>query len=194
MSKDERNKWEARYSHDEQEFRQPSPLLVKWIGEAPPGKALDLAAGMGRNAFFLAERGYEVTAVDLSPTAIRRARKQARKKSLPIEWIEADLDSYTLPGRYDLIVISFFYINKKLAPAIMEALNAGGVLIYENHMLPPQHPEEAAEHSFHFQPGELRALFPGLKLLHYEERQAGEKGGHPSWVAALVARKEGQII
>lgn len=191
MSKAEKNNWEERYARDDQEAgRHPLALLSAWLNKAKKGKALDLASGTGRNAFFLAENGYAVTAIDVSATALRLAEEEAQARGLRITWIEADLDSYTLTGQYDLILASFFKIRKQLAPAIIKALTGGGLLIYESHMTPPANPEEARKHQFHFQPGELRDLFSGLTILHYDEHQAGEKDGHPAWIASLVARKD----
>ena len=109
MSDEEKNNWDAKYSGDGYKHDQkPSDLLVRWLGSLPPGKALDLACGTGRNSLFLAEKGYAVTAIDVSPIAIRLAEKSAREKGLTINWIVADLDSYEIRGQYDLMVISFF--------------------------------------------------------------------------------------
>ena len=190
MSDEEKNNWDAKYSGDGYELHQkPSDLLVTWLGRLPPGKVLDLACGTGRNSLFLAEKGYDVTAIDVSPIAIKLAEKSAREKGLTINWIVADLDSYEISGQYDIIVISFFYINKKIAPDIISALSSGGMLLYENHMVSPNPSAEPHRHRFHFKPGELRQLFKGLNVLHYEERRVDDEEGHHSYLASLVAQK-----
>lgn len=193
MTKEEKESWEKRYSSPEYEpRRKPSDLLAKWVGLVRPGKALDLACGTGRHSLFLAERGFEVTAVDISEAAIEIARKSAAEKGVNIKWIAADLDSYKIRGKYD-IIISFFYVNKNMAPDIIEALKKGGILIFESHMVPPASSSGSSApdtHRFRFQPGELRQLFPGLKVLQYEERPVEEEGNRHSYLASLVARKE----
>jgi len=195
MSEDEKNNWEKRYSGDGNEPRQtPSALLTEWLDDRPPGRALDLACGTGRNSLFLAEKGYDVTAIDISPRAIKLAEHIAREKGLKINWIVADLDNYAIQGRYDLIVISFFSVNKNMVPPIINALKSGGILLYENHMLSPSSAEdEARKHRFHLKPGELGQLFKGLKVIRSEERQVDGEGGQPSYLASLVAEKDSRF-
>ena len=189
MSKEEKNNWDERYSsHDYKPREKPSDLLTKWIDRLPGGKALDLACGTGRNSFFLAEKGYEVTAIDVSPTAIEMAKNKAREKGLTINWIIADLDRFKISGRYD-VVLSFFYVNKKMVPDIIKSLNIGGILIFISHMLPAIPSEETNKHRFRFKPGELRQLFKSLKVLQYDEDQMDEEGGRHSSLASLVAQK-----
>ncbi len=194
MSKEEQDKWEKRYGGDDYErHHKPSDLLTKWIERLPRGKALDLACGTGRNALLLAEKGYDVDALDISPRAIKIAAAAARERGLRINWIIADLDNYRIDGPYDVIVISFFLVNKKIVPEIIASLKNGGVLLAENHMLSPAASAESSQHRFHLRPGELRQLFPGLKVLHYEERPGGQRdhqGEQGSYLASLVAQKE----
>lgn len=192
MSEDEKDRWEQKYSGDGYEPNlNPSAFLTAWLDGRPPGRALDLACGTGRNALYLAEKGFDVTAIDISPRAIRLAEQRARERGLKINWIVADLDHYAIEGRYDLIVISFFLVNKNLVPSIIQALKKGGILLAENHMLPPAAAGgEAPEHRFHLQPGQLRQLFEGLKVIRYEERRVDGEGGRPACFARLIAQKE----
>jgi len=192
MGKDDINHWEQKYSGDGFEpNRDPSALLTEWLDDRPPGSALDLACGTGRNALYLAGKGYAVSAVDSSPRAIELAEQAARKKGLKINWIVADLDDYAIREQYDLIIISFFYPDRNLVPSIVNALKKGGLLLYENNMLSPSAPEEEArKHSFHLKPGELPQIFKDLKVIRYEERRVDEEGGRSSYLASLAAQKE----
>ncbi len=190
MSKEEKNTWDKRYSSGDYKPRQkPSDLLTKWLDDFPPGKALDLACGTGRNSLFLAEKGYEVTAIDISPTAIRLAKNKALAKGLKINWIVADLDSFKICGQYD-VISNFFHVNMKMVPDMITSLNIGGVLVYQHHMFPPFPSSEPHSHPSSFKSGELRQLFKDLKVLHYEEEQVDEEGGRHSYLASLVAQKE----
>lgn len=192
MSEEDKSHWEKRYSGDGYEPNlNPSALVTEWLADRPPGSALDLACGTGRNALYLAEKGYDVTAVDISPRAIALAEALALEKGLKINWVVADLDTYVIRGPYDVIVISFFHVSRNLVPPIIDALKKGGILLYENHMLPPSTGgEEARKHRFHLKPGELGQLFQGLKVIRYEERQVAGKDGGPAYLASLVAQKE----
>lgn len=190
MSKEEKNRWDERYSSKDYEPRKkPADLLTKWIDRLPPGKALDLACGSGRNALFLAEKGYKVTAIDISSTAIKMAQSQALEKGLEINWVVSDLDKFKINGQYD-VILSFFYVNKKMVPDIIKSLNAGGILIFQSHMLPPVPSKEPHKERFRFKPGEMRQLFKGLKVLDYEERQVDEEGDRHYYLASLIAQKD----
>ena len=192
MSEEDKIRWEKRYSGERHEpDRAPSALLTEWLNGRSPGKAFDFASGTGRNALHLAEKGYDVTAIDISPSAIEAAERAAREKGLKINGIAADLDEYVFPGQYDLIVVSFFRVNENMALSITNALKKGGILLFENHMLSPSPTEnESRKHRFHFKPGELRRLFRGLNILHYEELREDSHGESPSYLARLVAQRE----
>ena len=81
--------WNERYRAGEQLFDAPVPLLVRFAG-AVRGRALDLACGSGRNALYLAELGWQVTAVDGSPVALDVLKARARERTLDIEIRMAD--------------------------------------------------------------------------------------------------------
>jgi ubiquinone/menaquinone biosynthesis C-methylase UbiE len=98
---DDRTYWNDRYQ--DESFRlpaEPSRPLGEFADSLPDGRALDVATGTGRNALFLAERGNEVDAVDVSDVALRAARERAAERGLDerINWIQADLDSYRVPA------------------------------------------------------------------------------------------------
>ena len=73
--------WNERYSRGEHIISEPMPLLVSTISGLKPGRALDVACGVGRHAIFLAERGWQVTAVDASSVGIELARAAARERA-----------------------------------------------------------------------------------------------------------------
>src|SRR4051794_41945035 len=69
--------WDERYAQREQWTTGPNPLVESLVGELPPGDAVDLAAGEGRHALWLAARGWRGTAVDFSAVGLQRGREQA---------------------------------------------------------------------------------------------------------------------
>ncbi len=173
--------WEQRYrAQEETSEAAPNPLLVEIARPLPPGRALDLACGTGRNALWLAEHGWSVTAVDGSPSAIEILRQRAG--DLPIETQIADLENSNFaiePASYDLIAICY-YLERKLFEPAKRALLPGGILIAIALLAEP-----GKDNSFRVEPGELPRTFDGWEILHHRE-------GRDAWqhnVVEIVARK-----
>ena len=82
--------WDERHAaHEPIESHEPDPTLVREVAGLTPGRALDLATGDGRNAIWLAARGWRVTAVDFSGVALDRARTSARSVGVEVDWLRA---------------------------------------------------------------------------------------------------------
>ena len=139
-------------------------LVEAVADELPDGRALDLATGGGRVAHALAERGWRVDAIDLSRSALERARERGDRRSAAISWILADADSYCFPeSAYDVVAIRFFDARDRL-PAIEAALTPGGALVYEHHLQ-----SGAGGNPYRFEPGELRSACGNLRVQYYAE-------------------------
>jgi len=150
--------WDERYSGAGFEWTtRPNQFVAAELADLPPGRALDLAAGEGRNSVWLAERGWRVTAVDFSRVGLEKGRKLAAARGLDeagIEWIVADLRDYQ-PDRdaFDLVLIAYFQVEAELLTAVLArasaALSPGGTLFIVGHDLTnltegaggPQYPE-----------------------------------------------------
>ncbi len=149
------------------------------------GKVLDIAAGVGRNAHYLAEKGFFVDAVDYSDYALSQIRDIATIKK-----IEADLDTYAFEvNNYDLIV-NCNYLDRRHFPLIKEALKEGGVLIFETFIV--SHGEgyhQPSNLDFVLRKNELLHAFIGLDIIYYEEKDEVNSQGERVKVASLVARK-----
>lgn len=186
---DERDRWNERYRDLSFEPADgPIPALEDRIDELPDGRALDVATGTGRNALFLAERGYDVEAIDVSDVAIERARQRADERGVDVDWRRADLADVGLEtGRYDVITVAFFAALDYL-PALKEALAPGGVLVYEHH-LRSSDPVEVGPSSerYRYRSNDLLRACLDLTILAYEERRRAVSGGTAA-VATLVAR------
>jgi tellurite methyltransferase len=169
-------KWNARYRAGEQLFDAPSPLVERFTADLTPGVALDLASGPGRNALYLAERGWRVTAVDGSPIAI--AKLLARNVEIDARVADLERREFQIhPDSYDLIC-DCYYLQRDLFPQINAGIRIGGMAIVIVH-LPDGMPARA-------RPGELRDYFADWNILHYREGQPGE-ACHQRAVAELVA-------
>lgn len=179
--------WDERYRAGEQVFREPSPLVVQFTRDATPGAALDLACGAGRNALYLAGRGWRVTAVDGSRAAIDLLLGRARERKLALDAQVADLEAgewCTADDSFDL-VLSCYFLDRNLIPLMQKALRPGGWSILIAHLADPDQPRGTATRAFS---GELPKFFEGWRILHYREG-APEESCHRRAVAELVAQK-----
>jgi tellurite methyltransferase len=179
--------WNERYRSGEQLFDTPSPLVERFTNSLTPGNALDLASGPGRNALYLAEQGWRVTAVDGSPVAIGTLCARARQRNLDIDARAADLErgEFSIePAAYDLIC-DCYYLQRSLFPQMQAGLRPGGILIAIVHLADANQPHGAPARAI---PGELRSYFPDWTILHYYEGKPNESC-HQRPVAEIAARK-----
>lgn len=120
------------------ESADADPTLVEEVGAMTPGVALDVGAGDGRNAIWLAEHGWRVTAVDFSSVALDRGRSVAEAAGVGVEWRLADLLEWVPPAdAFDLVAIFFIHLpseERQLVYAKAAAAVArGGTLLVVAH-------------------------------------------------------------
>jgi SAM-dependent methyltransferase len=168
----------------------PSPHLLAEMARlreaSALGPVLDLACGRGRNALAAAGAGIAVVGVDRDAAALAALRAAAPRAGARVEALRTDLEAgYGIPVRPGVCgaILVFRFLFRPLAPAIEAALAPGGLLLYETFTIHQrslgQGPRNAA---FLLQPGELAALFPGLRVL------ASWEGRTPGPDAEAVAR------
>jgi SAM-dependent methyltransferase len=101
--------WNERYRASELVWSAgPNQFVERELADLPPGRAVDLAAGEGRNAIWLARQGWQVTAVDFAQVALDKGRELAG--DLPVEWVCADATRWTGSAGYDLCVIAYLQL------------------------------------------------------------------------------------
>jgi tellurite methyltransferase len=190
MRADQR-KWDEKYlGRKFPNGQRPNSFLKKHIRLLGQGKALDIAAGEGRNAVFLAQYGWDVVAVDISRAGLKKAQQLAKQKKVKIKTILADLDSYNMEkGKYDLIA-NFYFLDRRLIPEIKRGLKKGGKIIFETYLADPAAKKlDAPEnHKFLLKPNELLTRFSGFRVLYYREGVFKE-GGKKRAIASLLALK-----
>ncbi len=136
-----RERWNRRWAGERANAATtPSAFLIAETEALPPGRALDVACGAGRNAVWLARRGWRVTAVDFSDVALRAARELARASGVEVEWIEADAVTWVPPARaYDLVAVMYLQLpagERRAALAhAAAAVRPGGTLLVVGHDL-----------------------------------------------------------
>ena len=170
----------------------PSRWLVRNFERLPRGLTLDVAMGRGRNAIFLATRGFDVDGVDLDPGAVAEARCEARKLNAPIRAIVGNLEdgTYIVPEEeYDVIVV-FNYLHRPLFPDLREGVRPGGVIIYETFTEDQPTWGRPTNPDYLLRTGELKERFADWDILAYREGVEPERpGGPPRASASVVARR-----
>jgi SAM-dependent methyltransferase len=136
-----RERWNRRWAGERAHASSaPSEFLIAETEALPPGRALDVACGAGRNAVWLARRGWRVTGVDFSDVALRAARELAASAGVEVEWVEADAVTWIPPRRaYDLVTVMYVQLpvverRATLAHAA-DAVAPGGTLLVVGHDL-----------------------------------------------------------
>jgi len=170
----DRLKWDDRYAGEGLLMgERPSRFLeeqLAFLSSHCTGRmVLDIACGEGRNSIFMARHGFQVTGVDISPAGLAKGRARAAAESLPIDFLQTDLESYRFTAAYDLVVNINFLLRELIPPAVA-ALNPGGLFLFESIL---DSPNLQGHHTKRFllQPGELRQLFAAGDgtILFYEE-------------------------
>ncbi|MGA2514010.1 MAG: class I SAM-dependent methyltransferase [Candidatus Limnocylindrales bacterium] len=136
-----RLEWDARHRDGDFEGEGPNPALVAGVTGLTPGSALEVAAGSGTNAVWLARQGWRTTAVDWSPVGLAAGRAKAAAAGVEIEWLERDLFAWTPPPRsFDLVVIVYLHLppderTPVYARAAAAVAPGGRLLIVGHHRL-----------------------------------------------------------
>jgi SAM-dependent methyltransferase len=131
--------WDERYAGPELVWGPgPNCFVAAELDALPPGRAIDLGTGEGRNAIWLAERGFTVTAVDFSRAGLARAAGLAAGRGVQVDWVHADLLDYQpTAGGYDLVLIAYIQLPADrltaLARTAAAALAPGGTLLAIGH-------------------------------------------------------------
>ena len=128
--------WDERYGAGRQWSGEPNALIAELLAELPPGDAVDLAAGEGRHALWLAGRGWRVTAVDFSGVGLARGRAQPGADR--VTWIAADVRTWTAPPvSLDLVLVAYLHLPEEKTVRVLTGavgwLRPGGRLLVLGH-------------------------------------------------------------
>jgi SAM-dependent methyltransferase len=192
--------WDERYASSEFTWStQPNQFVAAELAGLPPGRALDLAAGEGRNTVWLAERGWHVTAVDFSRVGLDKGRKLSEARGVDedrVTWIVADLHDYQPePAGFDLVLIAYAQVAPDLRAALLGRASAavapGGTMFVVGHDLTnltegaggPQYPDVL------YTPELITAGMAGLRVLRAERvRRAVQQDGGPATAIDTLVR------
>lgn len=164
--------WDARYSAEPALWgAEPNQFVRARLAALDPGVAVDLACGNGRNAVWLAGRGWRVTGVDNSSVALDQARARADGLDVPVEWVQADVLDWRSPRPVDLALVAYLHLPLpdliEVLAAAAAGLRPGGRLLYVGHARSnlargvggPSDPEVLAEIA------DLAAVVDGLQVV-----------------------------
>jgi SAM-dependent methyltransferase len=163
--------WDERYAADGLLWTsQPNTLLVAETADLAPGRALDVGCGEGRNALWLAARGWRVTAVDHSVVGLDKGKELAAVADLDVEWVTADVVTFEAEPSFDLVVVLYLHLPPHdMRAAVANAAGAlaqGGTLLLVGHhpdniergIGGPQLPEIL------FSESDVVGMLPGLRI------------------------------
>lgn len=176
MGQSDLERWEARYRARSDELAQPLPWLQQNVADLKAGPILDVAGGDGANALYLSSLGFDVTVIDIAPTAIMRLQRQAQTQELAVTGFVHDLDqSLALLNLqpFATILISRYKPSAKQWPHLLELLAPGGRLLICSfgataEEMPPV---------YRYRLDELELLFDGkLDLLNHDRLDGGLEG------------------
>lgn len=179
--------------------QEHNSLLEEAVRGIQPGKALDVTIGQGRNAVFLALRGWDVSGFDVSEEALARAGEAARRSGVSIHAVQSTSEEFDYGvDRWDLLLLSYAWApvsDPAFAARLKQSLRNGGLVVFE-HLL-HDGPGPAPRAAGALGPGELPKLFAGFEILRYEEVTGTPDwepplgGSEPRRLVRMISRKPG---
>jgi len=175
QSQDTKTQWDQKYARSTFIYgKSPAPFLAENYHYIPfQSSVLDMGMGEGRNAVFMAQKGYNVTGVDLSSVAVKKSYLLAQEFGVKIKGVVASLKDYKIPPSSFDAIICFYWVDRSMVDKIKNWLKPGGILIYEAYTIREKEKLKSrkgilnADHYLKEQ--ELFKLFPGMRILKYEE-------------------------
>lgn len=126
--------WDRRYAERDHVWRSdPHEVVAELVTPLAPGRALDVAAGEGRHAVWLAERGWEVTAIDISAVGLAKGEQEALRRGLDVTWVVGDVTSWEPPHAFDLVLVSFMHVAADVFTRLRRYVAPGGHLLVVGH-------------------------------------------------------------
>jgi SAM-dependent methyltransferase len=193
--------WDQRYASMEQMWSgQPNTQLVSETGGLRPGRALDVGCGEGADALWLAEHGWDVTALDVSQVALDRAADHAERAGVQVRWLHAGLVEAALPAEcFDLVSAQYPALLRtethEAELALLSAVAPGGVLLVVHHPAPST--EQARAHGFdpddYVGPADVAALLDDRWRIEVDETRprnvaTGAGSGHTQDIVMRARR------
>lgn len=175
MSLADRERWEERWRRRSHELSGPEPFLLRHLVGLRPGRVLDVACGAGRNALFLARRGFAVTAIDISATALARLAGQARAAGLTVTTRRADLDDPAALeglGPFDDLLVIRYNPAPEQWRRLLARLRPGGRILLCSFGI-ADHERHGTRREHCLRPEVLEEALAGTRVLRHERFEQG---------------------
>ncbi|ACV80121.1 class I SAM-dependent methyltransferase [Nakamurella multipartita] len=196
--------WDRRYTERDKLWSgQPNGALVAEVADLAPGRALDVGCGEGADTIWLAGRGWDVTALDVSGVALERAAEHARDAGVAVTWVHADLVAAALPpAGFDLVAALYPALPRTpdaaAERALLDAVAPGGVLLFVHHAGMDSRPadEGGFDPADYVWPAMVSARLDGQWDVQVDEQRSrvapdGGAGAHHTDDVVLRARRRG---
>ena len=157
------DEWNDRYRSREEIDSDPAPLLVRAAAELAPGRALDLACGAGRNALWLAARGWDVVAIDGAAEAIRVVHEHDASIDARVMDLETGAALPFEDESFDLVAI-LYYLHQPLFAEARRVVRRGGIVVSAAKM----------RGTYRIAPGELASTFADFEIVLASEGEIAE--------------------
>ncbi len=173
MSIEDKIKWNEKFSTKTEllQPREASPYLKKYSKKSLGIKALDLASGSGRHALYLAKRGFDVDAVDISDVACKRLSFIIKRDAIDSLHVECcDLDTYTIKSTYYDFIVMSNYLDRSLILTVSQGLKNGAIFMIETYMQDESNEKKESKNSNLLAKKELYTFFDeSFDVLEYKE-------------------------
>lgn len=198
--------WEEKYrSHDQIFSGNPNAVLVGEVSGLPPGRALDVGCGEGADALWLARSGWQVTAVDISATALSRGATNGADVADRVTWTQADLLTTAPDGAFDLVTVQYFPLPRQpdhlALRGLLAAVAPGGTLLFATHHLADLSPHANFDPSDYYQPDDIASLLDDTWIVHVNETRlraaptpAGTHHTHDTVLRAQRSSRAGREV
>ena len=139
--------------------------------------------GEGRNAVFLATKGHKVIGIDISSVAVDKANALAREFSTEIKGVVGSLDNYPIKNNSFDVILSFYYVDRKLIKKMKKWLKPGGLIFYEAHTLDKLKEGKFINKNYLVQKREVLNFFKDMKVIKFQEPDDG------SYRSSVIVKK-----
>jgi 2-polyprenyl-3-methyl-5-hydroxy-6-metoxy-1,4-benzoquinol methylase len=185
----DREKWNRKYTQKPELLKRENiaKSVEKFYNLAPNSKALDIACGGGRHTIFLADRGFNVDAIDISDSAIEYLKD--RVDSSRVNLINSDLDNYQFKKDSYGLILKINFLDRAVIERAKSALVDGGLFIVETYLEDNSNEKANSNPNFLLKKGELREIFKDFEILDYREFDNEPYELYRMKKASIVARK-----
>ncbi len=188
MAAEDRERWNSKYEQGDHSSFEPSQQLTQLDALLPTvGRALDVASGAGRNAIWLAKRGLDVTAADVSDVALGITESRAKQTGVTLDTRQVDLEAEQVPCGTWQLVLCVHFLSRPLFAQLPAVLAPGGTFVCIHPTRSNLERNAKPSERFLLEDGELPNLVSELDVVHYSEGWSSENRHEAVIVARAVS-------